>query len=59
MKNLMLLTLLCSFGLTSCETEIEKVNSSSINNYPQLKNLFVDPPSEYRSAVFLSIHVQD
>ncbi len=49
MKNFLVL-LIANFLLLSCSSENEVKTDSSINTYTQLKQLFVDPPSEYRSA---------
>jgi hypothetical protein len=49
MKNLMVI-FFASFFLLNCSSDREADTVSSINNYAQLKSLFADPPSEYRSA---------
>lgn len=49
MKNLMVI-FFASFFLLNCSSDREADTVSPINNYAQLKSLFADPPSEYRSA---------
>lgn len=44
------LFIISSILLTGCLPEKEVGTDSSINSYTQLKHLFADPPSEYRSA---------
>jgi len=48
--KIFLVLLIANFLLLSCSSENEVKTDSSINSYTQLKQLFADPPSEYRSA---------
>lgn len=49
MKNFVKLIIL-GILLEGCQTEEKKEIDSPVRNYSQLKELFTDPPSEYRSA---------
>ncbi len=48
-KNMSLIFILTLLFLTGCNVKKQDVNQK-INNYVQLKQLFIDPPSDYRSA---------
>ncbi|MGC9354285.1 MAG: hypothetical protein ACP5D9_10630, partial [Mariniphaga sp.] len=49
MKNFVMLLSVILF-LMNCSSEKEMDSVSPVKNYTQLKTLFADPPSEYRSA---------